>query len=429
MTQTASHLRTVFPLLLTIVLFLSQAQAQNSRSGYPADPESKSMLRRFPCGGMTILDERFSADSIPGGWEVLDEDAFAPNNNILFLTPVGGWQSVVDFKDIDSVNRILASPSWYQDTTGASDDYLILPKTFIPENVCLSWYAYSQDKFFPESYEIRVSTTTPDPTGFLANPALLTVSAEGDAFTYRSISLNAYAGEEVYIAFRHTSVNKFILALDDIRLAQVEKRDVAMFYLDDITGGADDDITISGAVINAGLDTLGFDTLSNPMIISYQINDGDIKIDTVYRTFTFLPNDTIQFVHDSLWTPATDDVYKFKVWVSGFGADDVAENDSITRWQGIGSRTAIDAGLEDMGIRLYPNPVNEMLSIEFTTPANADYQIEWYDLAGHRVLNPATLKEGQTLIELPSAGLLPGLYLIHLIPEDGRRFSRKVIVR
>ena len=429
MTQIASHLRTIFSLLLTVVLFISLIHGQNSRSGYPADPESKSMLRRFPCGGMTILDERFSADSIPGDWEVLDEDGLAPNHNILFMTPVGGWQSVVDFKDIDSVNRILASPSWYEDTAGASDDYLILPKTFIPENVCLSWYAYSQDKFFPESYEIRVSTTTPDAAGFLANPPLLTVSAEGNAFTYRSVSLNAYEGEEAYIAFRHTSVNQFILALDDIRLAQVEKRDIAMFYLDEITGGVDDDITISGAVINAGLDTLGFDTLSNPMIISYQINDGDIKLDTVYRTFTFLPNDTIQFVHDSLWTPAVDDVYKFKVWVSGFDPDDVVENDSITRWQGIGSRTAIEAEIDGLDIKIFPNPVEEQLSIEFPTPLPTDVNIEWYDLAGRRMLTPDVLKEGQVRFELSVAGLLPGLYLVHFVSKDGKRLSRKIMVR
>ncbi|MDX2248709.1 MAG: choice-of-anchor J domain-containing protein [Bacteroidia bacterium] len=418
---------TVWFSLLIVSLGTNMALSQpTSRSGFPADPESLRNLRRFPCGGTVLLDEYFSDDTLPAEWKVFDFDNLSPNNNILFMVPHKGWQSVIDFKD--SLNRVFASPSWYQGTVGKSNDYLISPKVFIPENTCLSWYAYSQDKFFPESYEIRVSTTTPDTAGFLANPPVFTVSAEGDAFTYRTASLDAYGGQEVYIAFRHTSEDQFILVLDDIRMAQTQQRDIAMFYVDEVSADSGDEVVISGAIINLGLDTLAFDTILKPLIVHYQIDAESIKNDTIWRVFKLLPNDTIQFAHDSIWTPTEDAVYKFRVWASGFGTDDNVENDTVSRWQGIGTRTAIDPQTPGWKVSIYPNPAENQVFIDFGGTLTGEYSVSVYDLFGREKIAPQKmLATSRQVLQLPQ--LSAGVYLIRIYDREGKGLTYKLVKR
>ena len=226
----------LLPLYLLFAGILGSLSAQPiSRSGNPAQPEDKNLFRKFPCGGTTILDEHFDGSSIPGTWMTLDLDDFTPNTNLTSLTPNKGWQSVVDFKNPGGSNRILASPSWYENNEGPSDDWLISPQIQnLPGNVCLSWYAYSQDRDFPESYEVRISTSTSELDSFFVLEPLVTIEEESDEFTYRNLNLSIYEGQDIYLAFRHISNDKFILALDDIRLAQVENTDLGVLLLDPV---------------------------------------------------------------------------------------------------------------------------------------------------------------------------------------------------
>ncbi|MCB0836054.1 MAG: choice-of-anchor J domain-containing protein [Bacteroidetes bacterium] len=418
--------------LLITVFFVQIALGQNerpSRSGHPSDLESLKNLRRFPCGGNVILDQRFNADSIPGDWLTYDLDTLSPRSEILFLTGKKGWQSVIDFKDPDSTNRVLASASWYADTIGQSDDYLVSPKVMVPNNACLSWYAYSQDKFFPESYEIRISTTTPDPAGFLQNPPVLTVEAEGDEFTYRSINLSDYGGQEVYIAFRHTSLDKFILALDDIRLAEVEVFDIALRKIEPIITKNLLPTEIVGSIINAGLDTVSFDSTNNMLIVHYQIDEEEVNTDTLYRTLTLVPNDTVAFVHDSLWYPGIKTLYKLKVWISGFGTDDNVVNDTIGRWQGVGVQTNIEKQLSEDLISVYPNPFDQRINLEFSSQLGANQvELDVFDLSGRRILrmNAVSTLRRQ---EIDLGSLEGGVYILKVTHPDGRIYSHKILRR
>lgn len=397
-----------------------------SRSGFPAEQESLSDLRRFPCGGETLLNQNFEQpDSVPlpMGWKIEDVDGFAPNNNILFLTPEKGWQRIIDFKDADSLNHAMASPSWYENTDGGSDDYLITRQIQnLPENVCLSWYAYSQDKFFPESYEIRVSTTTADPAAFLLNEPAAVIGEEGDEFTFRTADLSAYAGQDIYIAFRHTSLDKFILVLDDIRVAEVEAFDIAMFNVDEINAAINDQIQISGSFINRGLDTLEIDTLTQQVQIHYQIDSDPVKTIDFGRVELLLPNDTLQFSHDSLWVPTENAVYKLRVWVDGFGMDDNVVNDTLGRWQGIGTRTSLSEP-EITPFKIYPNPVSETLKIEIAIQQN--WTISTFDLFGRSVLPQQEITPGSSPYSLDVRSLPRGIYLIQLQDGSGKSYATK----
>ncbi len=416
--QTSLTIRFAFTALLAC-FFSFQASAQlTSRSGFPAPPSDGTALRQFPCAGITVMDERFDADTLPAGWAAIDYDNQVPRLEIQGL--IGkGWESRVDFKNAN--NRVLASASWYEDTTVASDDYLILPKTLLDGNICFSWYAYSQDQFYPESYEVRISTTTPDSAGFMANPALAVVAAESYDINYRSINLSAYTGQEVYLAFRHTSFNQFILVIDDIRLAQINALDLAMLSFDIPTGNAGDDFEIRGAFRNAGSDTIKTDT---GLFLGFQINGGDPKLYLRPDTVVLIANDSLQFLHDSIWTPANDAVYLLKVWVSAIAGDNNPLNDTLYFWVGIGTKTALDPEKFGRNIRLFPNPASDQVQIEL--PA-ADQLAEFslLDIHGKVMQVPFETQASSTRVEV---GQLPkGIYLLNIVNKKGERAVLRLV--
>lgn len=412
-------------LIAFLFLFLTanQLQAQiPSRSGQTAPQESKAQLRGFPCGGTPLSDEGFEDTGLPLGWAAVDGDNLPPKAEIQFLFPQGGWQSIVDFKD--STNRAFASPSWYEDSLGQSNDWLISPQQItVAASVCLSWYAYSQDPFFPESYEVRVSTTTPDEAGFLAEPVLVTVAAEGSVLNYRSTSLDQYNGQDIYIAFRHTTTDGFALVLDDVLMAQVDGFDLALYRVPQVDADTGDSYLFTGAVINLGLDTVVLD--SNQLKISYQIDNGDIQIISIADSFALLPNDTIQFQHDSAWVPIENKVYRVSLWIDGFGADDVPSNDTIGRWQGIGTTTAIEPVQAVSPINIYPNPTRDQLHIIWEGQSQANLSIELLDLTGRSVRPQAKLQNSShefSLVNLPN-----GIYLLRVKDTEGNSWTERVL--
>lgn len=417
------HMSRFFNLFLLFLATLSILPAQGpSRSGVPAELEDKRFQRRFPCGGQEVFEQDFQADTLPDSWLVLDEDGFTPRTVIQNLTPVGGWQLVTDFKDEDSLNMVVASPSWYNDDLAPSDDYLVLEQVTLPSNPCLSWYAYSQDQLFPESYEIRISTTTPDAAGFLANPAVITIDAEGDEYTFRSTSLAQYGEETVYIAFRHTTDNGFILALDDIRLAQVQQRDIAMFNVDALTLDPVDTVNFSGAVINRGLDTLVFDSLQ--MEISWQINNDPIQTIAIADSFSILPNDTLQFVHDSTWVPPVSAAYRLRVWVSGVAMDGNIENDTLSRFQAVGNATSIFEELSDQ-LTIFPNPSSGAFSVELGTTFHHEARYSIMSLTG-QVISSDIIRNNKAEIML--ANIPQGMYLLVVEDIKQKRATQRLLI-
>lgn len=392
-----------------------------SRSGFPSQPAQA--LRAFPCGGDVLFDEPFSGNTIPADWTVLDLDGQQPFEAIKNppVSAKAGWQSHVDFNNPH--NRLLISPSWYEDSTVRSDDWLISPRISLGSNPCLSWYAYSQDKYFPESYEVRISLTspTPDSAGFLANPPVMVVAGEANEFTYRSVGLAEYANQEVYIAFRHTSKDKFVLALDDIRVSEVKKVDLMTFDLITPVGGVGEELPIKGAILNLGSDTLDIDST---LQIFYSINGG-LPLSMVVRdTMSLAPNDSIQFTHDSIWVPTEEAVYLLCVWASGFPDENIS-NDTACIWVGVGRFVGLEQEDPLMKVEIFPNPASERLNIHFP-PQQSPVHFRLYDLMGRQHLPTYMVPAGQAQLQLRVGHLPEGLYIMH-IEQDGRILGRHKI--
>ena len=415
--------RTVFLGFFMLGSFSLSAQVL-SRSGFPAPQESRSWLRSFPCGGEEIFRERFEADSLPAGWQALKLDTGTVHRNIAAdFDP--GWQSVKDFKDPS--NRAVASPSWYNSDTIPADNWLITPAIKLSKNTCLSWTAYSQDLYFQEAYEVRISTTTPSPDsmGFLANSPLAEISGESGDYNFRSLSLADYDTQTVYLAFRQTSLSKFALVIDDVRLAMVEKMDIGVFQTEDFDISLGDSVMIQGAIRNYGLDSVD---LGADVEIAMRINGDSVGASTLFTDSAkvrIAPNDTVQFQLPVFWKPSEDGVYYICLY-SIWAPDEDARNDSSCIRVGVGiDITDIQDSFDELPVKLYPNPFTSKLSLIWEAQ-NQNLGLTLFDLHG-RQLRVQSIPAGSSEYTMDLDLLPSGIYFLQFEDNQGLRFREKVV--
>ena len=120
------------------------------------------------------------------------------------------WISVM----ISDENSVVISPSWLN-PTGTADDWLITPAIEILPETVLEWQAEALNPSFRDGYQVLISTSSTDLDDFTP---IMEIPAEEAKPTLRLLDLAAYAGQQIYIAFRNNSVNKHAIALDEIKV-------------------------------------------------------------------------------------------------------------------------------------------------------------------------------------------------------------------
>lgn len=411
-----SYLRLFCSTLLLLTLSVSSLFGQRKH----VDPDLQNQVpsplavENYPCPGTPTFTEDFEL-GLPAGWSVLDVDGLTPRSQT-GLNP--GWQVIQDYKD--TANTAMASPSWYS-LPDTSNDWLIMDQMTLGNQTCISWLGYSADGFFPESYELRISTTTNDTTGFLAEPVVMTVAAESGEKTYHSANLSDYAGQTVYLAFRQTSFNNFILVLDDIQTTEyATSLDAGVDSLTTITPQASVAWQFSGAVRNYGTDTItAFD-------LAYSIDNGPIMVE-VFDSIILPPNHGFFFLHDSLFTSATTGTYDLCMWSENpnLSVDDDINNDSLCTTFTVTPFVGIEPALDfDEYFRVWPNPAGSTVKIDTRLPQPADWQLSLMSMEGREVFTSQMSPTGPT--ELDIAHLPAGMYVLKGTSAEGQ-WHRKIV--
>ncbi len=414
----------IFLLITFLSVFAAQAQWV-SRSGLAQNATNSPTLRTFPCDGDSIYEENFNAlqaGEIPADWQVLDFDTLTPNDNISYLTK--GWQRILDFKD--SNNVAMASPSWYQ-APHASDDWIITKKIHTGNNSCLSWYAYSQDVYYPERYDVLVSTTGTDTASFTADSASILRAVSGEFYSenYRSASLAAYKNKNIYVAFRQRSYDKFVLVLDNVRFAEVKTKDPATFSIRTSPySDTSKSVTIRGSIINLGSDTLKID--SAQLNLHYKIAGGVVQSMSINAALTIAPNDTLNWVHDSTWTtPNTYGVKQLCAWFTGISGQPI-NNDTLCIDFGI-YPTSIIGQIPTKDIQVYPNPSEGIFKINIDREIASHYlNMKLIDIYGNLVYQQDSLHLGEN--EFSVSAISSGMYFLYIQDEVGKTFKTKIVI-
>ncbi|MEE1898215.1 PKD domain-containing protein, partial [Flavobacterium rakeshii] len=160
--------------------------------------------------------------SFPSGWTLANVDGFTPDPSVSYFNNAS-WIRREDFFNVQ--DSVAVSTSWYE-PVNASDDWMWTPAINLASasyyNLQLSWGAQAPDPEFPDGYEVRIMTTPPTGSlGVMGNmltnsDVLFSTEAENSDWTTRTVSLNSYTGQTVYIGFRNNSIDMFLLFIDDV---------------------------------------------------------------------------------------------------------------------------------------------------------------------------------------------------------------------
>ena len=223
-------MKKVLTFLAAVMLLASASNAQTARRHVAmtkaernAPVAARLMNHQSPvvskAAGDTIGNFPWLEDfeSISAGFSYVDNDGDGDN-----------WVRETSRVSTHSGTCVIRSASWSQTTEAAltPDNWMVLPAMQLPANAdeyTLSWWVIGQDaNYAEEHYSVYVCTTGRTVADFTANAPVYDGMSTAN-FERQVVDLSAYAGQVVYIAFRHwNSTDMFWLCIDDIRVGGAE---------------------------------------------------------------------------------------------------------------------------------------------------------------------------------------------------------------
>lgn len=353
-----------------------------------------------------IFSETF--DNVPGstGGEGVGSYVFPPQfllRNVDNLVPNDQVNAINDaWERVDDVggDSVAVSTSWYN-PVGMANDFMWTPAIALTgTNLTLNWNAIAYDPDFRDGYEVRIMTVAPTGgTGAIGNQLtnstlLLTVAAEDTGWKARSVSLDAYAGQTVYIGFRNNSNDMYVLAIDDI---VVQNNNIVPIHSLSLWGNH------QNGKNNLQWKVLGTDnrydlTLQNSL-------DGTKWLD-IYEA-VYSPGKTeFSYSHELV---ATKSFYRVQ-----------AVNPSGKIYL---SNTILVAQKNNTPLVVYPTIANDKVTVQGKLK-NAFVTIS--DASGKSMLGQRLQDESKAF----DVSTWPaGMYFISIVTEDRNRYYRKIIVR
>lgn len=80
-------------------------------------------------------------------------------------------------------------------------------------------------------------------------------------------------------------------------------------------------------------------------------------------------------------------------------------------------------------INLFPNPVNDELTVDFNAEMDGTYILSFVGVSGNVVEHPVTLNKGYNRLLLPTSELAKGFYLLKVADENGNTLSTNKVVK
>ncbi len=270
----------------------------------------------------TVFSEDFSS-GMPGSFTIIDNDGLTPDTNVKFMT--SAW---IDTSFGIAGDMVAVSTSYYS-PAGTSDDWMITSQVTLPAGCFLSWDARSFSASYPDGYEVRISTAG----NAIADLTTVLYSTAGEpgGWSTHYVSLAAYAGQSVYVAFRNNTNDGLLLGVDNIKVFVPIDYDVAIassFVPEYILNGASQ--PISGTLINWGGQQI------TSLDIHYSLNNGT----PVNQTLTGIaidPFTAYNFSFSTPWVPSAPNLYNLRIWADNINGNADMNNANDTLQQVTGS--------------------------------------------------------------------------------------------
>ena len=166
----------------------------------------------FTAKSQALLQEGFEGEDVPTGWTLIDNDGDGANWYVLndSQSESGGFVN-------HSGAGHITSASWASYAL-TPDNWLITPAVNLTGPAVLSFWVAGQDpSWASENFSVLLSTTGTAVADF-THPLLQNQTATAEITQYTA-NLSSYAGQTVYIAFRHHDISDmFRINLDDVEV-------------------------------------------------------------------------------------------------------------------------------------------------------------------------------------------------------------------
>ncbi|MCF0205958.1 MAG: hypothetical protein HUK15_00895, partial [Bacteroidales bacterium] len=224
-------------MLLSVFAMLSVlAFAQNAvfkKSSDSKNVSSKAIINKGAKTSGYLLQEGFES-GLPSTWTLLDMDADGYNwvDALTIANTVPGASVDVVSGFINSGSNSMMAWSFYPtsfDSNGwggeslVSVDYLITPQIQVPSNgvAVLSYYVRNINTMYADEFAVKISTTGVEYNDF--STVITNFFEPTDGWVQYSVSLQNYAGQNVYIAFVHSGSDDMGLCLDDVEISYFDE--------------------------------------------------------------------------------------------------------------------------------------------------------------------------------------------------------------
>jgi hypothetical protein len=309
---------------------------------------SMALLTILSAKAQTIFSEDFDGISgptaggvgtytFPSGWLLRNVDNVPPNANVSYVNEA--WERREDYAN--NVSDSAAFSTSWTNPVGTVNDWMWTPSFTVQPNTVLKWNAITYDASYPDGYEVRIMTSPSTPTGgpgaignqITNSTQLFSIAAENTTWTARQLSLNAYAGQTVYIGFRNNSNNQFLLLIDDV-IAEVQVANDLRVVSGTVGHGeytvapstqltTAQNILLKGSINNQGM------SAATNVALGCKVSLNGAVIATIQSTTTASLASGATDPKTINYTPTQDGIYSFKFYPIMTAVDQTISNDTI----------------------------------------------------------------------------------------------------
>jgi len=170
---------------------------------------------------------------MPTGWTQTSLDGKTPYSTTsadLSYMGSNGWITRRYAIATNVYDTVAQSISWYN-PAGQSNDWMMSPSFTAGATDYLVWEGVALDASYADGYDVMISTTGAASTANFTS-TLTSIAAEGSGgFVKHAVSLAAYAGQTINVAFVNKSNDMFILWIDDINVTSITNIDAQLVGL------------------------------------------------------------------------------------------------------------------------------------------------------------------------------------------------------
>ena len=252
----------------------------------------------------------YDADGDGYEWQIL--------NNSSFSSPI-----------TDKGEQCLTSASYVNNSGALTPDNWITttsPIAIPASGFILKWYDAAQDATYPsDKYSVYIASTGNAIANFTATTPVETITLSTSSWTMRSVDLSTYAGQSIYIAFRHYDCTDwFWFKIDDVEISKPSLEPSIMLSALDLPDmvDANESFDITGTVTNLSSSAL------TSYEVTYSINGGANVATYAVSGINVALGSTHTFTHNVPATIATRGIATINVTVSNPNgeSDETADN-------------------------------------------------------------------------------------------------------